>query len=463
MDIQKPIFWHQGLFLQPQHFQLQELSLQALFNPYHDYLQPHFWGTAGFEVQKAAIGTLSFNLLQGNFLFPDGTFVSLPQNAVICARSFEDAWVEGGKPFNIYLGLKKIQQDAENVTVLSNLEKISEVTTRFVTSTDPEEIKDLHEGGPPAEVKRLYYVLKIFWEQEKDQLGDYLLLPIAQLEKSADEILFSEGFIPPSLTLSGSEGLLKIIKEIRDRIASRGRQLEEYKRQKGIHTAEFGARDMVYLLALRSINRYTPLLFHVLEAQTIHPWAVYGILRQLIGELSSFSERIKVLGETEDGSGPLPNYNHQSLWACFSSAQNLITRLLDEITAGPEYIIQMPFDGTYFTADLPPALFEGAKRFYLVIKTETDPQEAVQSLQSIAKMNAREYLPILIARSLPGIKIEHLSTPPQELPKRANCLYFKIDHHDEQWDYVVKNRNLALYWDDAPEDLAAELMIVGRS
>jgi len=70
---------------------------------------------------------------------------------------------------------------------------------------------------------------------------------------------------------------------------------------------------------------------------------------------------------------------------------------------------------------------------------------------------------LLIARALPGINLEHLPVPPQELPRRASCLYFQIDHHSEQWAAVEKSNNIALYWDRAPEDLEVELMVVGRS
>ena len=109
---------------------------------------------------------------------------------------------------------------------------------------------------------------------------------------------------------------------------------------------------MVYLLALRSLNRYVPLFFHVTEVQQVHPWAVYGMLRQLIGELSSFSERINVMGELEDGTRTLPNYDHRNLWECFSAAQALVILLLDEITAGPEYVIRLVYDGTYYAAPI---------------------------------------------------------------------------------------------------------------
>lgn len=459
----RPLFWHQGLFLQPQHFQLKDLYDQSLLEPYYQFLQPHLWGVGDCEIQEASLGTRSFHLAAGRFLFPDMTYVDVPGNAVVEARSFDEAWVEGGKPFTVFLGLKRYNDHRENVTVLSKLENIFDVATRFVTTTDPEEMPDLHQGGPTAQIKCLNYALKIFWETELDDLGDYLLIPVAQIERSGEEIRLSREYVPPCLAIGASEILLTMVREVRDQISARGRQLESYKRERGIQSAEFGTRDMVYLLALRSLNRYIPLFTHLTETQQVHPWTVYGLMRQLIGELSSFSERLNVIGEFEDGTLLLPAYDHRNLWECFSSAVALITKLIDEITAGPEYVMQLLFDGTYFAVELPPAVFEGGNRFYLVFETEADPQGVLQSLETVAKLSSRESLPILIARALPGIKLEHLQVPPQELPRRARSLYLQVDHHSDQWAQVQKNKNLALYWDAAPEDLKVELMVVGRS
>jgi type VI secretion system protein ImpJ len=462
MDIQRPLFWHQGLFLQPQHFQLLDLSFRSLLTPFHNYIVPHFWGTMDVEIQKAALGTRTFSLLKGDFLFPDGTYIVLPGNALINARSFDEAWVEGGKPFTVFIGMKKFNAASENVTVLEELESVAEITTRFVASADAEEVKDLHANGPSGQVKSLYHVLRIFYETEKDQLGDYVLLPVAQLERAGEEIVLSQGFIPPCMSISSSGILMKIIKEIRDQISTRGRQLEEYKSQRGIQTAEFGSRDMVYMLALRSLNRYIPILFQFTETLQIHPWVVYGVLRQLIGELSSFSENINVIGEAKDGSRSLPLYNHRNIHECFFSAQSLISQLLDEITAGPDYVIRLTYDGTYYAAELKPAIFEGRNRYYIVLKAEEDPKAILQSISTAAKLSSREQLPLLIARALPGIGLEHLTVPPQELPRRANSIYFAVDHHSDQWALVSRGHNIALYWDNALEDMEVELMVVSR-
>jgi type VI secretion system protein ImpJ len=462
MTIERALFWQQGLFLQPQHFQLLERSFQTLLIPFREYLQPYLWGVWEAEVQKAALGIRSFALGKGTFLFPDGTFAVLPGNALVEGRTFDQAWVEGGKPFQVHVGIRKWNDAGENVTVLSKLGDLSDVTTRFVAAADPEEVQDLHSGGPVGQVKRLQYVLKIFWETERDQLGDYVLLPIAQLERMGEEIRLSERFAPPSLSISGSESLLKLTREVRNEVAARGRQLEEFKSQRGIQTAEFGSRDMVYLLALRSLNRYIPALSHLLDAPSAHPWEVYGVLRQLIGELSTFSESVNAMGES-GGDRLLPAYDHGNLWKCFAAAQGLVSRLLDEITAGPEHVVRLVYDGTYYAAELTAAMFEGRNRFYLAIRTDEDPQAVAQALGAIAKLSSREQLPLLIARALPGVGMEHLSVPPSELPRRARTIYFTLDHHGDAWGFVEKGRNIALYWDSAPEDVEAELMVVGTA
>jgi len=460
MSVQKPLFWQQGLFLQPQHFQLQEQSFRGLLAPFGRFAAPHFWGVGDLEIRKSALPNRILDRHRGTFMFPDGTWVDLPGNAVIRARSFDESWTG---PLKVYLGLKVWNDSGENVTVVDNLENLSAVTTRFAATAYPEEVNDLHAGGPVGRVKRLHYVLKLLWEHEIGEAGDYVLIPLARLAKAGAEVRVSEDHIPPSLSLAASETLTKLIVEIRDQITARGRQLEEYKKKRGIHSAEFGSRDMVYILALRSINRFVPLLHHYTETRDVHPWAVYGALRQLVGELSSFSERINALGEWSDGRRVVPLYNHRDLWGCFATLQDLISHLLDEITAGPEYIIRLVHDGTSYAADLRPAVFEGRNRFYLALRTEANPQDVLQAVKTVVKLGSREDMRVIVARALPGIVLEQQLQTPKELPYRSNTLYFAVSHHSEMWESVMKNRNVALYWASAPEDLEVELMVVGRS
>jgi len=459
----KPLFWHQGLFLQPHHFQLNDLYNKSLMEPWHRFLAPHFWGTGSFGIRETSLVNQVFDIQSGEFLFSDNSHVSIGENGIIQARSFETAWADGGKSFLVYLGLKKWDNNGENVSTVADFDDLSHVSNRFVSSTAADEIQDLHGNGPKAEVRRMRFLVKIFWETEIDNLGDYLLIPIARLKRNLEEIVVANDFIPPCLSISGSRILAGIVREIKDQLFSKARQLESVKRSKGVHTAEFGSRDMVYMLALRSLNRYVPLLTHLTATHQSGPWPVYGVLRQVVGELSSFSADISANGELEDGTVLLMEYDHKKLFECFTSAQSLITRLLNEITSGPEYIITLHFDGTYFTAEIPPGIFEDGNRYYLVMESEESKDKIVEAMNHIAKLSARESLPILIAQSLPGVKLNYLELLPQELPRKAKSFYFQIDHHGKQWDQVKGGSNMAIYWDTAPEDLKVELMVVRRN
>ena len=84
------------------------------------------------------------------------------------------------------------------------------VNTRFISPAATEEVRDLHENGPSAQVRRLKYSLKLLWETEKDFFGDFETIPIAQLERQGDEVVLSGSFIPPSLSINASATLEKI-------------------------------------------------------------------------------------------------------------------------------------------------------------------------------------------------------------------------------------------------------------
>lgn len=463
MSPQRPVFWHQGLFLQPQHFQLAERSVQSLFIPYQSYLAPHFWGVSRMNIRSEPLAMRSFEIAGGTFLFPDGTHVELPGNAQLDSRRFDEGWLAEG-PLTVYLGLKKWDGSAANVTTLEPGDTLPRVATRFVSPAEGAPCADLHGGGPSGEVRQLSFVLKIFLESEIELLGDYLLIPVARLERTRDGIELSREFIPPCITMAGSPLLLDLVHEIRDQLASRCRRLEACKKERGIQAAEFGSKDLVYLLALRTLNRYLAQLSHFIEAVEVHPWQIYGILRQLVAELSSFSETVSALGDSaDDGTRLLPDYHHRNLGACFSQAHDLILKLLDQITAGPEYALPLAFDGTYFGSPMKPAHFESRSRFYLVLNTEEDPKLIVRSIATLAKLSSCERLPLLIAQALPGIALEHLPNPPRELPRRASSIFFAVDSRSEQWDLVQKWNNIALCWDQAPTDLQVELMIVART
>lgn len=460
MKAHKPIFWRQGMFLQPQHFQLTEAFRENQSKPLREYGQHYFWGVAELEINEPGLGNKLFEVHHGEFMFPDGTYVRYPGNAIIPARSFDADWVESEKPFTVYLGLYKHSSVGENVTSLVSLDQGSQASTRYLSTLDPEDEPDRYGVGPAAKVHFLTFGLKIFWETEIEKVDNCHLMPIAQLEREGDDIKLSKSFIPPSLSIRANGRLEGLVKEIRDLIGSRCRQLEEYKSPKDLQGMELEIRFLIFLLALRTLNRYVPSLYHFTETRDVHPWEIYGLIRQMLGELSTFSERLNAFCEDKQGKRLLPQYDHENLWLCFSMARTLVARVLEGIMMGPEFLIRLVHDGEYYAAEAPDSLFEEGAAYWLVLRTSMDRDAMLTAVRNVAKLSAAKNLTTLIARAVPGVPLEYAASPPSGLPRSPNSHYFKIDRASALWQDVERTKNIALYWDTAPEDLIAEIIVL---
>jgi type VI secretion system protein ImpJ len=461
-DVRKPIFWYQGLFLQPQHFQQAERYHHSLLEPLRGSVAPYFRGVGRLQVPEAAVANRTLEITRGEFLFPDGTWAVVPGNAILPAASFIKADFDTTRPFKVYAGLRKWDPAGANTTVIQKPDEALEASTRFICVAAPEEVPDLHQPAQPAQIRWLQYNLRLFWESELPNLGDYHLLPVAQIAFDGREHKLSREFIPPTVSLDGSDILGGILRNIQEQMISRSRLLEEYKNPRGIQNAELETNYIYFLLALRSINRYVPMLEHFMATPSVHPWTAYGLLRQVVGELSGFTDRVNALGQLADGTQLLPEYDHDNLWFCFDQAQILIGELLSAIVIGPESIIDLLRDGSAFKGKIPLNLFDSRNVFYLNIQTSGNPDQVTGSLTRLAKISSAERAPALVTRALPGLPLEYHEVPPPGLPKRPNSFCFRLDRSSPHWLDIQQGQNLCLYWDAAPADTKAELIVLRR-
>ncbi|MDR5837091.1 type VI secretion system baseplate subunit TssK [Caballeronia sp. LZ034LL] len=462
MEDKQAVYWHQGMFLQPQHFQLADQHNRFTQTPLFEAGVPHFWGVGALELSKSAVANRTIDVRHARLLFRDHHYVQYPENAVIAPRTFDASWVQGDRPLTVYLGVRRASEQDRNVTEVGTLAEAADATTRFATVMSVPETPDLYSQGPGAPLQTLRYVLKVFFESELDHLDQYELIPVARLVRDGDTVVLADRFIPPSYALAGSDALRAMLREIRDELSGRARQLQEYKSPREMQKAEFDASYMLFLLALRSLNRFSPSLFHLIESEQVHPWMAYGVLRQLVGELSSFSERFNMLGEMDGGGAGLPPYDHLDLDTCFSRARVTIGHLLNEITVGPEYLVVLePRDGVY-QGQVPRSMFGNRNRFYLVVRTQEDPQWVADGIVNGARLAALGDIPTLVRHALPGLELIHMPHAPQGLPRRAHSFYFRIEQVSEQWELVEREGDIALHWLDAPADLRAEVVILRR-
>ena len=467
MDYSRPIYWHEGLFLRPQHFQQQDQYLQNYAYGLHQITSPYLWGINSLNIIRPALNNQLLEIEKCELIFQDGSLISYPGNATVKRRNLEGLWDPSGKPMSIYLGLRKISAGKKNVSSVQEGNGKNDtgsenlLATTYCVSTLPTPTYDLYNEDKQDDLFYLDHNLQIFIDSEAAKAVDFCLIKIAELQRLGNEVKIVDQYIPPVLKIGASPILSALLREIKEQITARARELALYKRDKGLENIELGSRDMVYLLALMTLNRYAPLLHHLQEGEGASPWYFYGLLRQIVGELSTYSTQYNVFGglgiEGEDG---LPVYQHDNLARCFGMAVSMIIKLLDELTAGPDYIAPLNFDGTYFYSDLSDRIFSGNNKFYIRVRTNLPQEEVINEIQSVAKLSSREYLPILIARSLPGVSVEYDPSPPTELPRSTDSVYFRLDHHGSSWDAIRDGLNAAVYFDSPPGEIEVELMVI---
>ena len=250
-----------------------------------------------------------------------------------------------------------------------------------------------------------------------------------------------------------------MLKDIRDLMTAKGRELGEYKRPGGSEALELSARDLTHKLMVQTLNRYIPLLHHHLEIGDTHPHVIYALIRQAVGELSAFSGTVSVLGARGAGE-PLPPYQHTDLWPCFSTARRRTLELLNELATTSMGDVQLKHDGEYFSASLDQRFLTGDNRYYLAIRSSLPPEQLYRQLQAKGKITSREEMPKLQLSFQSGLKLESLDSPPQELLMRAHYAYFLVDQRSEHWQKIRQKQNIALYAKDLPPDTEIRLLAI---
>lgn len=460
MEFRTAIYWHQGLFLQPQHLQRQELHQHFLRQSLFSHVAPHFWGVGEWLVTPETLAARTLEVRRARLLFRDGTYVEIPGNGVIPTRAFDRLWTNPDEPLPVSLGLKKFSNTRSNVTVVESFNEVDTVTTRFASEANGEPTPDFYGDGPQADIPVLTHVVRLFLGPETESLDEYDVIPLGALVRDNDNVRWQTDRVPPCYALSGSATLRDITRDIRDDLTGRMRQLAEYKVPHDAAHQDLDADFLLLMQSLQTLNHLVPALTHLTETETVHPWRVYGLLRQCVGELSTFSSQVDALGETTEGSAGLPAYDHLHLYDCFHAARRLINQLLSEISAGPEFRVTLTPLDDYLAGAIPRDYFAPRNRFYLVLQVAQAAEGLGARFLQGARVAAPAALPTIIDHALPGIDMIEVATPPQGMPKRANAYYFRIEQLSNGWEQIEQAAEIGLYWPDAPDDLRAQLIVL---
>lgn len=444
------IYWYSGVYLQPQHLQSVDLHHSYMLSRQRQLTQPWNTGIIRCDFNPETLVDFTLKITHLKAILPSGDYLEYPGNCALQPRQFRDVWKQTEKPFTLWLALRRFDPRYANVGDSPN--------SRWLNPDKEDVMKDVYFNGPECSVARIIYNVQILSDEEKQAVVDCEFLPLLRLRYEHDQVAIDASFCPPLVTLNGSPALKIQLDGLYAELANRAHQLAEYKRPDRLREQSLG--DITQLLAMRSLNRALPLFHHYCNTPTMHPWPLYGLLVQLIGELSSFSEQCTFNGEWI-GEEPLLPYDHFDLYACFASARRLIVALLNNLTLeNNTWVALNAGELRIYRGDCKSMPWGKTGPILLMLRSETltspDPIESTGF-----KIATQSSIQTLIQHALPGINAIRLNPTPRGVPHRPDTCYFMLDRQDSLWASVEQQQDIAFYWDDAPDDLQVQVIFIG--
>ncbi len=446
------IYWYSGVYLQPQHLQSVDLHHHYMLSRQRQLAQPWNVGLIESVFNPETLVDFSLKIERLKALLPSGDYLEFPGNCSLPPRQFRQVWKQLEKPLTLWLALRRFDPGHVNVGESPN--------SRWLKAPEEGVMKDVYFDGPECSVSRILYNVQILTDSEKDAVVDCEFIPLLRLRYDTDRVIVDPRFCPPLVSLGSTSVLKDLLDGLYAELANRAYKFEEYKRPEQANTAQRG--DMTQLLVMRSLNRVLPLLQHYCRTPGMHPWPIYGLLAQLIGELSSFSDRCSFTGEWVDESQRLLPYDHDDLYACFASAKNILLSLLNNLALEDNvWVMLVPTSQRIFIGDLSPLAGQQSAKVLLRLRSESLVTHPVDSAGF--KVAPASAVNKLIQHALPGIAASVLDPAPRGVPQSKGAVYYLLDQHDDHWKKIGQEQSLAFYWDDAPDDLQVQAVFMGVS
>ena len=450
----KSLYWNQGLFLKPQHFQQFDLQTSAVANEYSKLRSGLSTGIAKLEIDDEALKNNMLVIECLECILPDGTLLTYPGNCQLDPVKLNAEQVDALGHIDVYLGLSPILEQASNLTTdASNIGRYK--------LNDSVTTKDLFDAHEAADLTRLGLDCRILiGEAQLQQHGQLITLKLAELVQTADEYNQDPKFIPQALAIASSKVLQSHIKSLKQSLLGRFEQLESFSSLNN-QGGESSSHNLGLVMALNIVAQNVAIFSHFEEMSNSKPADVYLAIRQLIAQLSVFSRKVSVLGETNSDENSLVAFNETNMSECFARATILANQLLNELTVDPELLITMtPQGDAKYIAAITSEFVDVNNRVYLRLRSSSNLEEQLDDILSYAKLGADGQVDVYLKRSLPGVEMSYLSRKPQGVANVKNSYYFAFNRQSFQWQKVIESNRIGLIWNNAPEDLAIDLIAV---
>ncbi|WP_254509839.1 type VI secretion system baseplate subunit TssK [Anatilimnocola floriformis] len=446
----QPVYWYEGMFLRPQHFQAAERYWTEVNDVSEQIDHPYYYGLRTLSISRPAIANNQFQVTQLQARLKDGTIVHLEAgqdpdrldlkesltgktlDAVNLAEAFEKE-----AKVRVFLAVPRLMLGRKNTGP-----KETSADARF--GIDLKSIQDENEGGNDQEIE--FRAMNVRLMLSTQNLTGYEVLPIGQVKRAGGAASAPEldaEYIPPLIAVESWPPLARdIIRVIYDRIGECIGVLADQISDMDVALASSDPLDMRRVFILLRLNEAYSVLGTQTFASGVHPYAAYQELCRVIGQLSIFSANRR--------PPEFPRYDHDNLFYIFDWLKKQIELLLQAIP--DQKYVQRYFTGAGqgLQVNLEPQWLAEGWNWYIGVNrgslSESDCRELLKpgAANLDWKFGSATMVDFYRRNFHRGVWLEELTTVPRILPAKGPWLYYQVKRDNEAWQYVHKEQSLAM-------------------
>lgn len=440
------VIWHEGMNLDPQHFQQADRHHQAQLNFRLRARARYDWGFTELQINPEALASGQFALVRCKGVLPDGLVFNLPEeDRAPQARSLAEAFPATAEKLDIYLAIRREREQGGNCIMPPQQDTGDRRYSRETVKVDDD---NAGAEARAVEVARANLQLRLGHEP----LDDFTSLKIAEIKKRPNGTFeLSEDFIPTSLSLEPAPMLLKRLNDLLSRLVSKG---ADFRGQVPFNKKEFVANDLTGMWLLNVLNTYIPVLNHYSTLRLCHPEELYVQLLALAGQLTTHP------GSPEIRPVDFPRYEHDQPTKCFQTLIPMIIMLVNRVGISENYVpIRLRTDNNLLWVSEPVAedLLQNA-HFYLVCSGEIEERRITMDLATNLKIAPPESLHYLITFNLRGLNVQYTPNVPPGLPRGPGIFHFRLEKAGDYWEAICQSRALAILLPESFNGLKLELL-----
>ena len=428
------VYWGEGLFLRPHHFQRVESQTHESLRISEYWTTPNHYGVHGMQVEHEALANWRISLSACHLRLPDGTQLRFPEDCHISAVNISRTAFENSESrVKVYVGVSELRRGSTNTSTVN-----TSIPTRYLLHD--EEVEDENRAGDLQHIQFRKLNPQIL-------VGDLSVrgfdaVPIFQLRLGSTAEAPPEidlDYIPPLLTQEGWPPLASLIRSIADRLGATSDQLARQMIDRGVAFASGHKEDLERIMQLNADNMALGGISWLPTSRGLHPFILFTELSRAVGHMAIFRRERKMPG--------LPAYNHDNLALCFG----VLRKLLEIETGGEEPYVRVPFSaqGLQMSVRLQSDWLAPAWTFYIGVEASLKSGQVTELLsekQLGMKAGSTEEVDNIYRFGRRGVRFMPVGDAPRALP-RSNWHYFRVDR-DEAWGSVERSLNLGIRFNE---------------